>query len=179
MAGVVVFVDEANFFKQVQEHCARHNVPVMRPNYTDLGQKLAGDRQLVRLYLYTAPLKSDGTQKSDDMVKGQQRFLNALRTAPYVEVRYGRMVTKGDTFVQKGVDVALAVDMLSMAYKDLYDVAVLLSSDSDLVSAVQNVKDLGKHVELGLCSGTKAYHLTSVCDRAVDLDPILHELCSK
>ena len=50
--------------------------------------------------------------------------------------------------VEKGCDVNLAVDMMSMAYKNLYDVAILVSADGDFASACQCVKDLGKHIEI-------------------------------
>ena len=48
---------------------------------------------------------------------------------------------------EKGVDVKLAVDLLVGAYDDLYDSAILISSDTDLIPAIQKVKHLGKHVE--------------------------------
>lgn len=33
------------------------------------------------------------------------------------------------------------------AYEDIYDVAILISSDTDLIPAIQKVKKLGKRVE--------------------------------
>ena len=48
---------------------------------------------------------------------------------------------------EKGVDVKLAVDLLVGAYDDLYDVAVIISSDTDLIPAIQKVRYLKKEVE--------------------------------
>jgi len=48
---------------------------------------------------------------------------------------------------EKGVDVQIAVDLLVGAYEDLYDTAVLISSDTDLIPAMEKVKKLGKEVE--------------------------------
>lgn len=48
---------------------------------------------------------------------------------------------------EKGVDVKLAVDLLVGAYDDLYDAAILISSDTDLIPAIKKVKHLGKQVE--------------------------------
>ncbi len=48
---------------------------------------------------------------------------------------------------EKGVDVQLAVDILIGAYEDLYDRAILISSDTDLIPAIQKVKQLGKQIE--------------------------------
>lgn len=53
------------------------------------------------------------------------------------------METAG-VFHEKGVDVKIAVDLLVGAYDNLYDVAILISSDSDLVPVIKKVKQLGK-----------------------------------
>jgi hypothetical protein len=45
---------------------------------------------------------------------------------------------------EKTVDVNLGVDMV--LFRDIYDVAVIISGDQDYVPAVQAVKDSGKHV---------------------------------
>ena len=62
--------------------------------------------------------------------------------------------------VEKGVDVALAVDLITLAFKDRYDVAVLVSSDADFKHAIETVKyETGKVVELRQVEGSKAYDL--------------------
>ena len=50
------------------------------------------------------------------------------------------------TYVEKQVDVRIAVDMVSMAHRDEYDVAYLLSADGDFVPAVREVQRLEKKV---------------------------------
>ena len=47
---------------------------------------------------------------------------------------------------QKGVDVQLAVDLVSHAYQDNFDVAVVCSGDLDLLESIKIVKTLGKKV---------------------------------
>lgn len=56
------------------------------------------------------------------------------------------MEKRDDTYVEKGVDTLLAVDMLSMAYKSAYDVAILVTADADFVPVVNEVKSFGKCV---------------------------------
>lgn len=48
--------------------------------------------------------------------------------------------------VEKAVDVRIAVDMVSLARRDEYDAAYLLSADGDLTPAVQEVRSLSKKV---------------------------------
>ena len=50
------------------------------------------------------------------------------------------------TYTEKQVDVRIAVDLVSMAQRDEYDVAYLLSADGDFVPAVEEVKRLEKQV---------------------------------
>ncbi len=46
----------------------------------------------------------------------------------------------------KGVDIALSTDMLSNAFRNNYDVAVLYAGDGDYVPLVEEIKRLGKGV---------------------------------
>ena len=53
--------------------------------------------------------------------------------------------------VEKGVDTAMVADMMSFAWRDTYDVAVLASSDSDFVPVVQHLHERGiKVVQAGV-----------------------------
>ena len=52
-----------------------------------------------------------------------------------------------DVFHEKGVDVKIAVDILASAYENLADRIILVSSDTDLLPAVQKAKEKGKMVE--------------------------------
>ena len=57
---------------------------------------------------------------------------------------------------EKGIDVALAIDLVSMGMANRYDVAILFSSDTDLLPAVETVvqRRLG-HIELATWSGAR------------------------
>lgn len=52
-----------------------------------------------------------------------------------------------DTGEEKGIDVLLALDIVLGAVRDAYDVAVLVSGDTDLIPAIDAALDLGKRVE--------------------------------
>jgi len=56
--------------------------------------------------------------------------------------RHRRVAVK----VEKAVDVRIAVDMVSMAQRDLFDSAYLLSADGDLTPAVSAARALGKRI---------------------------------
>ena len=82
---------------------------------------------------------------------------------------------RGDTAVEKGVDVTLATDLLRMGWMNLYDVAVLVSGDGDFAYALQAVKDMGKHVEVAAFQANLAWELSQVADRSEMFTPAFFE----
>ena len=89
----------------------------------------------------------------------QQKYFQALSTLPGITIHQGSFLTKpkirplvnpvpgGPTHVQifnteeKGSDVNLATYLIHDAWRDLFDVAVVLSQDTDLVEPVRIVRD--------------------------------------
>lgn len=49
--------------------------------------------------------------------------------------------TENSHFVEQGVDTKIAIDLVSLASSDLYDIAVLITDDGDLVPSTQCVQD--------------------------------------
>jgi uncharacterized LabA/DUF88 family protein len=72
----------------------------------------------------------------------------------------------------------LAIDMLTPAFKDRYDVAVLVSSDADYKRAIEVVKsETGKVVELHQVQGSKAYDLTTAASVYKPIAPEIINCC--
>lgn len=65
-------------------------------------------------------------------------------------------------YVEKQTDVRLAVDLISKAHRNEYDVAYLLSADGDFVPAVTEARRLGKTV--CAASASPGRQLTSAVD---------------
>lgn len=58
--------------------------------------------------------------------------------------------------VEKGIDVALAVDLVHLAYRRQYDALIVFSGDTDLLPALELVVSLRlSHVEVACWSGAK------------------------
>ncbi len=119
--------------------------------------------QIVGVKYFTAKIIS----RPDDPQKHirQQVYLRALRTLPNFEIIYGhysehpkwmRLTNPepgGPYFAEvirteeKGSDVNIAVNLLHDGYQKKYALAVLVTNDSDLLSAIQIVQnDLGLKV---------------------------------
>ena len=78
--------------------------------------------------------------------------------------RHRRVAVK----VEKAVDVQIAVDMVSMAQKNAYDAAYLLSADGDLTPAVREVRALGKKVYIAAPS--RGAQLAGVSNAVIRVD---------
>lgn len=97
---------------------------------------------LIRAYYYDASFKQEDKMNLEDL-----DYMKKVRDNDFVEVRLGRLKTDhSGARRQKGVDTLIAIDMVSMAYENQYDVAVLLAGDDDFLDVVKAVKNAGKNV---------------------------------
>jgi uncharacterized LabA/DUF88 family protein len=160
---VAIFIDGSNLFHALQTDFGRTDV-----DFGLLAQKLIGNRRLVRVYYYTAVMDQnrDPTRYAKTM-----RFLDALRERPYFTVVLGRLEPRPNgSYVEKGVDISLAVDLLELAFNNVYDTAVIVSGDGDFAKAVEVVERLGKHVENASTPRCLSRHLQHTCDVTRILD---------
>ena len=59
---------------------------------------------------------------------------------------------------EKGSDVNLAVHLVSDAWEDLYDCAILISNDSDMLESMRLTKEKHPQKRLGLISPARRFH---------------------
>ncbi len=137
---VMIFIDGSNLY-----HVLKQNTDKLDLDYKKFSQKLSGNRDLIRTYYYNIRQESPDNPK---LAESQDRFLNALYETEYLEVKLGIWKQRGQTMVEKGVDVMIAADLIAHAYEDHYDTAILVSGDADFYPALQVVKDTGKQVEV-------------------------------
>lgn len=167
MERAMVFIDGSNLYHSLKSVYGRTNI-----DFQKLCEALAGSRQLIRGYYYNAIV--DQAQEPV-RYQDQQRFLARVRRIPKLEVRLGTLVYRGFPTVppyEKGIDIKIATDMLMHAVRGNYDVAILVSGDTDFADAIQAVKDLGRNVEVALFGNPNASaRLRDVADDAISLDP--------
>jgi len=160
MERISIFIDGSNLYHGMKSLFGRTDLDFAR-----LVDWLVQGRTLVRTYYYNATVSAT---HDPQRASNQQRFFASLARIPYFTVRLGRLEPRGSSFVEKGVDIAIAVDMLSMAYINAYDTAILVSSDGDFAKAICAVCDLGKHVEAACFR--KAYHVKAAADKVTELN---------
>jgi uncharacterized LabA/DUF88 family protein len=77
--------------------------------------------------------------------------------------------------IEKGIDTAIATDMISLAWESAWDVAILVSSDKDFIPVVEFLATKGKRV-LNAHLPPHGIHLARTCWASIDLRPLLASL---
>jgi uncharacterized LabA/DUF88 family protein len=114
---------------------------------------LKPDQRLVFTKYFTSRVSS--TPRNPEKQKRQSDFIEALLTVPGVQIFYGQYQLRPQTcnrcgfvgFVpnEKMTDVNIAAEMLTDAFQDKFDTALLVSADSDLAAPVSRIRDLFPH----------------------------------
>jgi uncharacterized LabA/DUF88 family protein len=157
MANVSVYIDGFNLY-----YGAVKGSPFKWLNLMALCRRMLPTDSIRSIEYFTAIVSA--RPGDPDLPVRQQIYLRALRTIPNLTITYGKFLTHPcrlvltgtnppkkvwvDKTEEKGSDVNLAAHLLHDAYNKLFEVAVLVTNDSDLVEPVRIVRH-----ELGLPVG--------------------------
>ena len=143
---VAVYIDGNNFFGYLKDR--EINFPKgVSFSYKKFVDDLVGDRKCISKRYYVGIARNiDDSEKSKRIVQGQQKFLAKIENDGF-NIRRGKVMYDKARIREKGTDVKIAVEMVVGAFKNLYDTAILISSDTDIIPAITEVKLKGKRVE--------------------------------
>ena len=118
---------------------------------------LKPEQELLRTKYFTARITSP-----PDKQRRQSTYIEALETLRDFQILYGKYQLNPRSCThcgfqdkvpnEKMTDVNIAVEILKDAYQDKFDVALLVSADSDLVPPVRAVRQLFLHKRVVLAS---------------------------
>lgn len=145
MERVIAYIDGFNLYFGIKSKGWRRYYWL---NPKQLAQNLLKPRQaLVATKYFTARISNHPDAGKH---KRQTTFLEAIETLPDTKIYYGHYLPKpqncfrcGATWVaheEKMTDVNIAVELLNDAYENAFDVAMLLSADSDLTAPIEAVR---------------------------------------
>mgnify|MGYP000107864595 CR=1 FL=1 len=105
-------------------------------------------QQLDHCHYFTARIRTNGHNAAD--MRRQTLYLEALSTLPGLSIYYGHYLEKqqhcrncGATwpyYEEKMTDVNIATQLLCDAFEDRFDMALIVSADSDLTTPVAQVR---------------------------------------
>lgn len=151
---VIVFIDGNNLFHRMQEFYHTHQIDIY-----ELSKILCcQNRQLLQIRYYYSPFVRRINEKTANW---QQTYVTQIEKISNIFIHEGKYIRKKtllkkETFdkirnvvtpedltgyVEKGIDTKIAVDMISMGIDKKYDTAILVSSDSDFVPVINELKN--------------------------------------
>ncbi|MFA6006482.1 MAG: NYN domain-containing protein [Candidatus Paceibacterota bacterium] len=168
----LIFIDGNNFYYKLKDITFGKIglVSLLDFEYQKFAEHLIKNQVLVDMRYYIGAVKRQNGQnreKSEKLYASQQKLLAKLQQQN-IAVVLGNLIQHPDkSFHEKGVDVRVAVEMIRFAINDSYDVAYLLSSDTDLVPAVEEVRSLHKKVVYVGVSKGQSFGLTKASDETI------------
>ena len=122
-----------------------------------LGEQVDPTRELTAMYVYRG---RPGPKSGPRAQAGSARQFDSWEAHPLVSVKSRPLRYQPTAWSmgrptawraeEKGIDVLMAIDIAIRARDDHYDVAVVVSADSDLVPAIEAALDAGKRVETAM-----------------------------
>jgi len=162
-----VFIDGGNFYFKLKELISKLDSShgLIDFNFRKFAEWLVKPNKLLEIRYYLGAIKREcNNPKSEQLYADQQKLIGKLQQQN-IAITLGQVIRHPDkTYHEKGVDVRLAVEMIRFAREDKYDIACLVSSDTDLVAAVEEVQAFGKTIQyVGIPKG-QSYGLSSAAD---------------
>ena len=144
---VIVYVDGFNLYFGILEsgflNCKWLNISKLVNNLLQINQKL------ITIKYFTSRVSNNPEKQ-----KRQTTYIEALESVG-IKIYYGHYQSDATecrhcgniwpTFHEKMTDVNIATQMMIDAYQDRYDMAMLISGDSDLVPPIKAIHELFKH----------------------------------
>jgi uncharacterized LabA/DUF88 family protein len=168
---IFIFIDGSNFYHSLEKSFGTAKIDLQK--FSELFSKY-GTVKKVTYYTATLNISEDPKKYSK-----QQRFLSKIRQINKVEVFLGRLEKRNNIKVEKGVDVKIAVDIVTNAFHNNYDIAILVSNDADFVPAIKEAQNFGKQVWNINFPKTQSFHLNKTCDKTINLYSIENFLVKK
>jgi len=167
MKKAFVFIDGSNFYFRLKELITRLNgkYSLLEFNFRRFAEWLVKPNDLMEIRYYLGAVKREhNNQKSEQLYADQQKLIGRLQQQN-IMITLGQVIRHPDkTHHEKGVDVHLAVEMIKFAREDKYEIAYLVSSDTDLVAAVEEVQTFRKIVQYVGTPKGQSYGLSRVAD---------------
>lgn len=153
MSRYCFYIDGFNVYFALQKKPAYQKYKWL--NYRKLAESVIGPKDSIEgIFYFTTFVKW-----RPESVKRHKIYIKALRAAG-VEIIQGRFLKKSikchkcqqyfKTHEEKQTDVNIALKIVSDAFDDLYDRALIISADSDLLPVIKTVQKHSPDKEIGV-----------------------------
>ena len=175
---VMIFIDGSNFLAGLDDF-QKEKKEIFQFDCSGLIHLLLRKTRAGRRFISFELIKTNyyGSQSLPDTMKAKRKEERTV-TPDYVKSILENLKANHVKLIlkqrlrgkEKGVDIALAVDMLSMAYSNAYDYAIVVSGDADFINAIEELKRYGKIVYVASFKSRFNEELMTYIDGVIYLD---------
>ena len=159
----IVIIDGSNFYHKLKELKTPHKASF---NYLKFVELISENTKVVAKYYCIGKIRAkQKNKKARKMMAKQQSLMTKLQKQGFI-IQFGYLLKSDKDYHEKGVDVQMAVNLLKGAYKNKYDYAYLVSSDSDLIPAIEETKAVGKKVIYIGFEHQPSFALLKICSKS-------------
>jgi uncharacterized LabA/DUF88 family protein len=165
------FIDGASFERNAGPILAQYESPIEELNWQAL------TRNAERIFYFDALPTKKNNQTDEDFqtqLSNKQQFFSRLRRVPNMHVREGitrfRQGSGKPLLQQKGVDIALAVEVLRHAHSGNMDVARIFANDADFYPLLDALTSTKVRSELYFSANAVSTELVEAADMAEELN---------
>jgi len=155
MLRQMIFIDGSNLYHESDRFSKG-----LRIDFSKFREELSGGYDLIRTFYYASVPANPTTDQAGFFKKlgylGYKTRIKPLREA----MINGRRETR-----EKGIDVALATDLVAYGMRKAFDWATIVSGDQDFCEAIEQVQSQGLRVEVVFYRHAMAEELKLRADR--------------
>ena len=167
MLRLMIFIDGSNLY-----HEADRFSPGMRIDFDKLRQELSAGFDLIRtFYFASAPPDPSADQLGFFKKLGYMGIKTRIKLLRETTGPGGKK-----EWQEKGVDVALATELVANGMRQSFDWAIVISGDQDMCEAIEQVQSCGLRVEAVFFRHALAEELKLRCDRFRYLDDMVEKI---
>lgn len=133
MERIIIFLDNSNIFNGFK----KYNI---KADYEKLKRIITKGRKLENIFLYEGvvyPISHEKKKWYEDLTN---------KSGYQIKASFDKITF--DEAIEKKIDIQIAVDIISLAYENAFNTAVLVSGDGDFVPVIKKLKNLNKSVEI-------------------------------
>ena len=167
--GPYLFIDGA-YLRARLEYIARiFSTDPLDFNYRTFSAAINAEKAF---YYDCLPAKSvtENSEAYEKRVEPNRKFISRLRALPGYHVFLGEAIKSGGTTRQKGVDIRIAVDMLTHSFRRNINRALLFAGDRDFEPLVSALVREGIYVAIGYHPRSVAQELLDAADDRLEYD---------
>lgn len=161
MDKAAVFIDGGYLGKVLELDFSRARIDLEA-----FSNQLCPGAERLRTYYYTCMPYQSNPPTSEERARysSMDSFIYNLKKLSRFEVKLGKLSYVNGEYVQKRVDILMAVDLVRMSWDKQIQRAIIVTGDSDFVPAVQASKDAGVLTQLFYSKMSYHDELKQACD---------------